>query len=282
MSALSYLYVPGDNPDRFAKAAASGTSAIVLDLEDAVAPEAKETARGHVAEHLAAALPGGVETWVRLNDGESMARDVDAVVGAALNGVIPAKTSTRQELLDLDHLLAEAEARSGLARGAIAVAPLIESGLGVANLVEIARGPRVTTLHLGEVDLAADLGLEPGDDEIELLFARSQAVVACRAAGIESPVAPVSTEFRDLAAFATSTRALRRLGFVGRACIHPLQVAVVHDVFTPTAEQAAKAADILRRLDGGTGVAVDADGRMIDEAVARQARRILSQAAPAH
>ncbi|WGL54100.1 CoA ester lyase [Nocardioides sp. BP30] len=281
MSALSYLYVPGDTPARFAKAEASGASAIVFDLEDAVTPAAKEAARAQVAEHLSGRRPAGVEAWVRLNADELMARDVDAVVGPALTGVIPAKTATRHDVSRLDDLLGQAEARCGLARGRIAVAPLVESGLGLANIFDIAQGPRVTTLHLGEIDLAADLGLEPGADETELLFARSQAVVACSAAGIESPVAPVSAQFRDLEAFAASTRALRRLGFFGRACIHPAQVGAVHDVFTPTAEQAAKAADILRRLDGGSGVAVDADGRMIDEAVARQARRILAQAASA-
>jgi citrate lyase subunit beta/citryl-CoA lyase len=281
VSALSHLYVPGDAPARFGKAEASGAAAVILDLEDAVAPADRDTARGHVAAHLATAPADGVERWVRLNAEEPMALDVEAVVGPTLTGVVPAKTATRDDLLRLDALLAKAEARCGLPRGRIAVAPLIESGLGVANILDIAGGPRVTTLHLGEVDLAADLGLEPGGDEIELLFTRSQAVVACSSAGIESPVAPVSTEFRDLDAFAASTRALRRLGFFGRACIHPAQVSVVHDVFTPTAEQAARAADVLRRLEGGTGVAVDADGRMIDEAVARQARRILAQAAPA-
>lgn len=279
MSAISYLYVPGNNPDRFAKADRVGADAVIFDLEDAVSPADKEAARAQVADHLARPRPAGVEAWVRLNSDDRLGRDVAAVVGPGLRGVIPAKTSNREELVRLDALLADAELACGLRPGRIAVAPLIESGLGVANIVDIAHGPRVTTLHLGEVDLAADLGLEPAGDEIELLFSRSQAVVACSAAGIGSPVAPVSTNFRDLAGFSTSTLGLRRLGFVGRACIHPAQLAVVHEVFTPTAVQTAEAEDILQRLDeAGAGVAVDAAGRMIDEAVARQARRILAQA----
>ncbi|RHW28554.1 CoA ester lyase [Nocardioides immobilis] len=282
MSAISYLYVPGNNPERFVQAEGLGAGAVIFDLEDAVAPADKEAARAQVAAHLALPRPAGVEAWVRLNNDERLGRDIQAVVGPGLRGVIPAKASSRAELARLDALLSEAEVAQGLTRGRIAVGPLIESGLGVANVVEIARAPRVTTLHLGEVDLAADLGLEPGADEIELLFARSQAVVACSAAGIGSPVAPVSTNFRDLAGFSASTRALRRLGFVGRACIHPAQVPVVHEVFTPSTLQAGEAEDILRRLDAaGAGVAVDADGRMIDEAVARQARRTLAQRAPA-
>ncbi|CAN5150950.1 CoA ester lyase [soil metagenome] len=277
MSAITYLYVPGNAVGRFVKADASGADAVIFDLEDAVHRDDKEAARTHVAQHLALPRPAGVETWVRLNGDERVVADVAAVVGPALTGVILAKTAGVEELAALDEVLAAAELERGLVRGRIAVAPLIESGLGLANVVEIARSPRVSTLHLGEVDLAADLGLEPGPDAIELLFARSQVVVACSAAGIGSPVAPVSPDFRDLTAYAVTTRALRRLGFVGRACIHPAQLQVVRDVFTPTATEASEAADVLRRLDEAAGgVAVDAQGRMIDEAVARHARRLLA------
>lgn len=277
MSATSYLYVPGSAPDRFAKADRSGAGAVILDLEDSVGRSEKTLARAHVAQHLSLPRPDGVETWVRLNADERLAGDVRAVVGPGLTGVIPAKTASAAELAVLDDLLADAEREHGLARGRIAVAPLIESGLGLANVLEIAGAPRVTTLHLGEVDLAADLGLEPGPDELELLFARSQVVMACAAAGICSPVAPVSPNFRDIAGYAATTRALRRLGFLGRACIHPAQLEVVHEVFERSPDEVAEATDILRRLDEAAGgVAVDANGRMIDEAVARQARRVLA------
>lgn len=282
MSATSHLYVPGSKPERFHKAEqAVGSGAVIFDLEDAVAPRDKAAARQYVAEHLSRPRPSGPaapQAWVRLNADERLEADVEAVVGVGLSGVIPAKTCSREELDRLDELLTAAEAERGLARGRTAVAPLIESGLGLANVVDIAHGPRVTTLHLGEIDLAADLGLEPGPDETELLFARSQVVVACSAAGITSPVAPVSANFRDLAGFTASTRALRRLGFFGRACIHPDQIPLVEQVFSPSTEQAREAADILRRLeDAGSGVALDAAGRMIDEAVARQARRVLAR-----
>lgn len=277
MTAISYLYVPGNAPARFAKADGSGAGAVIFDLEDAVGRDDKVAARADVARHLALPRPPGVETWVRLNGDERVAGDVAAVVGPGLRGVILAKAASVQQLVALDEMLAAAESKHGLVRGRIAVAPLIESGLGLANVVEIAGGPRVTTLHLGEVDLAADLGVEPGPEGTELLFARSQLVVACSAAGIGSPVAPVSPDFRDLAAYADTTRALRRLGFVGRACIHPAQLPVVRDVFTRTAAETAEAEDILRRLEGAAGgVALDARGRMIDEAVARQARRVLA------
>lgn len=285
MSAISHLYVPGSRPERFLKAErAVGGGAVIFDLEDAVAPRDKAAARGHVAHHLAqhqsrrASGAAALQTWVRLNADERLEADVEAVVGTGLTGVIPAKASSREELDRLDELLAAMEAERGLVRGRTAVAPLIESGLGLANVLDIARGPRVTTLHLGEIDLAGDLGLETGPDESELLFARSQVVVASSAAGIASPVAPVSSTFRDLAGFAASSRALRRLGFFGRACIHPDQIPVVEQVFGHSSEQTREATEVLRRLDeAGSGVAVDADGRMIDEAVARQARRVLAR-----
>lgn len=277
MSATTYLYVPGNAPGRFGKADASGAGAVIFDLEDAVGRRDKAEARALVAQHLALPRPAGVETWVRLNGDEALASDVAAVVGLGPTGVIPAKTGGLEQLVVLDRLLAAAEADQGLVRGRTAVAPLVESGLGLANVVEIAGGPRVTTLHLGEVDLAADLGLEPGPDERELLFARSQVVMACSAAGICSPVAPVSTDYRDLDSYADSTRALRRLGFVGRACIHPAQLPVVREIFTHTAAAMEQARDVLRRVEAAAGgVAVDVHGRMIDEAVARQARRILA------
>ena len=104
---------------------------------------------------------------------------------------------------------------------------------------EIARAPRVQRLQIGEADLRADVGVTPGADERELLYVRSHVVLASTAAGIAPPIAPVSTNFRDLDAFRASTEALARLGFVGRACIHPAQVAIANEVFTPTAEQVA-------------------------------------------
>ncbi|MFI5429814.1 aldolase/citrate lyase family protein [Aeromicrobium sp. UC242_57] len=143
---------------------------------------------------------------------------------------------------------------------------------------EIAAAPRVHRLQVGEADLRADLGVTLGPDERELLWVRSQIVVTSAAAGIAPPIAPVSTDFRDLDALRASTEALARLGFVGRACIHPAQVAVVNDVFTPSAEAIAEAEEVLAALAAaGSGVAVDSRGRMLDEAVARQARRVLAR-----
>ncbi len=156
--------------------------------------------------------------------------------------------------------------------------PLLESAAAVLSAKEIAGAPRVRRLQVGEADLRADVGIETGPDERELLYARSHVVLASRAAGIAPPIAPVSTQFRDLEAFGESTRAMARLGFVGRACIHPAQVAVANQVFTPSPEAVERARRLLAEFGGaGRAVGVGADGRMVDEAVLRQARTVLAR-----
>jgi citrate lyase subunit beta / citryl-CoA lyase len=138
-------------------------------------------------------------------------------------------------------------------------------------------------LAIGEADLASELGIEvsPGDER-EMLSARTMLVLASAAAGLDPPMGPVSTDFRDLDALRASSEALRRLGFRGRSCIHPAQVPVVNDVFTPTPVQLARAQHLVERYDAalaeGAGVITDDNGKMIDEAVVRGARRIVAHA----
>ncbi len=278
MTVRSWLYVPGDRPDRFAKAAATGAGAVVLDLEDAVAPAGKDDARAAVVDWLAGP-PTDVQVWVRVGTGQRGSDDVAAVArGARLTGVVLPKASSRALLERVHDQLLAAEADTGRAPCSLAVSPLVESAAGVLAAPALAGGPRVRCLQLGEVDLAADLGVVPGPDGAELLLARSSVVLASAAAGIAPPPAAVSTEFRDLDAFEAETRALTRMGFRGRACIHPAQVEVVERVCRPGAEEVAAARDVLARLAASPGVAVGADGKLLDEAVARQARATLGLA----
>ncbi|MET7399276.1 CoA ester lyase [Dactylosporangium sp. NPDC005572] len=278
----SYLYVPGDAPAKLAGSLTRGADAVIADLEDAVPAAAKSAARLAVRSWLSS-LPdaGRPAVWVRINPGEAGLEDARAVAVPGLAGVCVAKAETAGELTALAAVLATAEEAAGLPVGGIAVVPLLESAAAVLNAVELARAPRVARLQLGEADLRADLGLTPGPDERELLPIRSHVVVASAAAGIAPPVAPVSTDYRDLDALRSSTEALRRLGFVGRACIHPAQLPVVNEVFTPSPERLAEAADLVRRYDAavasGAAVLVGADGRMVDAAVVRAARRLLSR-----
>ncbi|AHD24093.1 citrate lyase subunit beta (plasmid) [Rhodococcus pyridinivorans SB3094] len=270
--ALTYLYVPGDRPERFDKALASGADAIVLDLEDAVAADRKVLARETVARWIAALAPGSVEVWVRVNPGALQEADIRAVAHPRLTGVWLPKVGSAHDVEQVDGLLTE------LCPDA-AVSALIETAAGVFAAPAIARAPRMRFLQLGEVDLAADLGVEVDDDGTALLFARSRVIAAGVAAGIDPPPAAVSRNFRNSDALEADTRDLARLGFVGRACIHPAQLAPVRRVFTPSSEEVGKARAVLAGLEAAeSGVAVDEAGFLIDEAVARQARRVLERA----
>lgn len=278
----SHLYVPGNRPHVLAKATARGADALIVDLEDAVPAAAKEQARGIVADFLGRAGEGGPALWVRINPGAAGRADLEAVLGPAVAGICLAKAESADEVAEAADLLAALERERGIPVGQVAISPLLESASAVLAARDIAAAPRVHRLQVGEADLCADLGVEPGADERELLWVRSQVVLASAAAGIEPPVAPASTNFTDAAALRASTEALRRLGYRGRACIHPAQLAVVHEVFTPSAEEVARAralvADYEAALASGSGVFVDADGRMVDLAVVRGAQRTVAAA----
>jgi citrate lyase subunit beta/citryl-CoA lyase len=281
----SYLYVPGNAPAKLEKALHRGADAVIVDLEDAVPAAAKQATRLAVADWLSGlsgATDVGVQVWVRINPGAAGHEDARAVLGSALTGVMVAKTESPAELDQLDAVLAETERDRGLVPGSIQVVPLIESAAAMLSARDIAGAPRVARLQVGEADLAADTGITPSEDEREWATTRAMVVLVSAAAGLLPPVAPVSTNFQDLDRLAGSTRALARQGYVGRACIHPDQIPVVNAVFTPTAEEVAAAAEVVARFDEaiaeGSGVIVGPDGRMVDEAVVRQARRVLGLA----
>lgn len=267
----SYLYVPGDQPARLERAATRGADELIVDLEDAVADEAKADALQVVLAWLAAA-PAGPPVWVRVNPGERREEEVVRLATRPrLAGLCLAKTETAADVERVDRLLAAAGRD-------IAVAPLVETARGVVNLHAIAAAPRVRLLHLGELDLALDLGLTPDEAGSQLLPVRSQVVVASRAAGLAAPPAPVSPVIDDDEAYERSTRRLADLGFVGRACIHPRQVAVANQVFGADPRAAAWAREVLdaaRRA--GRGAFRGPDGTMVDEAVLQRARRLLGE-----
>lgn len=282
----SYLYVPADRPDRLARSTGRGADALIVDLEDAVAPASKAEARGHAAAFLAGAGPTEVvEVWVRVNAIGSpyLADDVAAVTGPALCGICLPKCETVQDLVVLDQLLSAAEERSGLPVGSVQVSALVESARGLLGVADLATGARVDRLQLGEADLAADLGVEPGPEEEEFRTARFQLVLVSAAGGLAAPIGPVSRDFTDLERLRRTTEGLRRLGYGGRAAIHPAQVAVINQVFTPSHDEAVHAREVVAHyqeaLEAGVGAVRDGDGTMIDEAVVRSARRILDRVA---
>jgi citrate lyase subunit beta/citryl-CoA lyase len=273
----SFLYVPGNRPDLLDKALAGSADALLVDLEDAVPVAGKADTRDAVARRLAdLGTSGRPAVWVRCNPPPLLDADIRAIGERAdLAGLALAKAEDPATVAGVDaHLRA-------VRGGALPLMPLLESAAAVLAAARLAAAPGVRVLQLGEADLCAETGIRPGTDDVELLAVRTSVLLVSTAAGIDPPLAPVSTEFRDLDAFRRSTEALARLGFHGRACIHPAQVDVANEVFTPSPEAVTHARDIVALLEVSDGVAVDADGRMVDEAVARQARRVLDRVVPA-
>ena len=263
------LYVPGDTPERFDKALASGADEIICDLEDAVAEAAKPAAREAVASWLRA--NSGSPVWVRVNNRPDLI-DTDAAMirdlvaeGIGLAGVVVPKADPDACATDF---------------GGCPVMALIESAEGVFKVHEVALVPGVVRLALGEADLAADLGMVPSPDGLEMWPIRTRVVVASVGVGLIAPCGPVFTDLDDTHGLATTSESLRRLGFGGRAVIHPRQVAAVNEAFTPTAEEVAHAEAVVAELEAATaegrGVAV-LDGKFIDAAVIRQARSVLAR-----
>ena len=266
--ARTYLYVPADNPQRLAKATTRGADAVVIDLEDAVAPDRKAEARENLLSWLAQ-IDTSTQIWVRVNNDAylsdaHLSADLAAASHSRVTGVLLPKAEHPAQVAEV------------IAHTKKPVTPLIESAIGIENMRELARVSGVARLQLGEADLCADLGITLSDNGEELDAIRTALVVTSVAAGIDPPVGPVSTNFKDLVAFEQSTRRLARRGYVGRSCIHPDQVHVANTVFTPSSDEIARAHDVIQRFaQANSGVCVDAQGRMIDAAVVRQAQRVL-------
>ena len=273
--ARSYLFASGTTPHRIERALYAGADAVILDLEDSVPASAKLAARDNVATALDRGVPNGVELWVRVNQPPLGDDDVRCVAPfASLTGLVVPKVEDEGSLCRLVTLLDQLGAPA-------MVEPMLETAAGLLNASRLVHGRRVRRTHLGEVDLSADLGAAPGPDDLELLWARSLLVAHAASADAPPPVGPVSREFRDLGHFRESTQALLRLGFWGRDCIHPSQVGIANEVFSSDPTQLEWATQVLDALahaaHGGKGAAVDIDGRLIDEAVAKLARRVLER-----
>lgn len=270
----SYLYVPGVDEARIAKALEGDADAVVIDLEDAVAPERKADARRLTAEVVASPLAKPV--FVRINSPGSglAADDLAAVVGPGLVGVRVPKVESTEQIREVVRWL------SG--RQPVMIVALIESALGVERAAEIAASEGVVALAMGEADLRADLGVTTDDG---LLYARSRCVTAARAAG-RLAVQSVFVDLRDTDGLAASTRWGRQMGFTGRSAIHPAQVAVINDVLTPTDDERRRAEEVVEAYERsrreGSGAAVTPDGWFVDEAVVRAARMVLGLAGRSH
>jgi citrate lyase subunit beta / citryl-CoA lyase len=262
----TYLFVPGDRPERFAKALATEADAVIVDLEDAVLPAAKPAARDAVSAFLATAADRG-RLVVRIND-ESTAWFDDDLALLASRGV-PTVMLPKAERV-------ETVARLRAACPAIAVLALVESARGVVAAEALAAAPGVQRLVFGTLDFALDLDMTPDPGALDPVASRL--AIASRAAGIASPVAGVTTAIDDEALLLADLARARAFGFGAKLCIHPKQVAPLHAALRPTEADLAWARRVLAAAAASPG-AVQLDGRMVDRPVIERARRLVERAA---
>ena len=261
MPRRSYLFVPADRADRYDKALAAGAGAVIVDLEDAVAPDAKVAAREQLLRWFSRAPS---QVLVRVNAGETewFADDLALCGHAAVAGVVVPKAERRA---DLAHASAIAAGRR--------LYPLIETAAGYDAMRTLASAPGVERLMFGSIDFQVDLGIG-GEDDALLVF-RSHMVLASRLAGVRAPVDGVSPAIDDAEALRADAERARRLGFGAKLCIHPKQVAVVERAFAPSEAERDWARRVLDAAARAKGGVVAVDGRMVDKPVMLRARAIL-------
>jgi citrate lyase subunit beta/citryl-CoA lyase len=279
----SMLFVPADSERKLAKAAGAGADALILDLEDSVLPEAKPVARVLATEYLRNP-PNDTPLWVRVNDLASgeLLEDLAAVVAVRPTGIILPKIRGPEDVLTATHYLEALEAAAGLREHRIRILALVtETPSAVLRMGELVNAPtsRLTAVGWGAEDLSSALGA--GDPRVPgggwrsmYELARNHCLLAAHALGVEA-IDTVYVNFRDAEGLKTACQASRHDGFTGRFAIHPDQVAVINQAFTPSAAEIALARRIVDAFAAGAG-AVSIDGKMYDIPHLKAARRLIS------
>jgi citrate lyase subunit beta/citryl-CoA lyase len=276
----SRLYVPGSEPKYFVNAALHGADAITLDLEDSVHPSEKDAARVLVRNALRAVDFLRCERMVRINRLPLGLEDLEEIVPESPDLILIPKVETPRQVLDASDKIAEMKAAFGITRP-IWLMPILESALGVEKAYEIAAASEeIAALTIGLEDYTADLGVVKTSTGTESLFARQRIVNAAHAAGIQA-IDSVFGDVGDIDALRTWALNSRAMGFAGMACVHPLQIAVIHQAFAPTAAEIEKAQNIVAAYHEaqkkGLGV-VNLGSKMIDAPVVQRALKLMAQA----
>jgi len=257
----SYLFVPGNRPERFTKACSAGADAVIIDLEDAVPFSEKATARAALAAWLSSSQP----VLVRINGTQSewFRDDVELCRHPAVMGIVLPKAQEAEEI----GFIAE---RIGMDKS---ILPLIETARGMWQALDLAQTPPVQRLLFGSIDFQLDLGID-GEGE-ELLYFRSRLVLVSRVAGIHSPVDGVCQTIDSPEALRADSLRAKHLGFGAKLCIHPKQVAQVNQCFSPTPEEVAWATKVMKAAAAAGDAAVAVDGKMVDRPIILKAQEIL-------
>lgn len=276
------LFAPASDARKVAKVFGCGADAVILDLEDAVAVAEKPAARS--AAVAAMQTPRPCRGYVRVNGLTTpfAYEDFEIVVAGGIDGIVVPKIESAGELSTAEWLLGAIEAKRGLPVGAIDLLPIIETGKGVAAAQSIAAAARRTRrLCFGAGDYAADMGLEWSRNEAEMAHARAEIALASRAADMSAPIDTVWVRLGDTEGLIASAETVRSMGYTGKLCIHPEQVTAVNTVFTPDADEVARArriVDAFEEAEADGAASIQVDGAFVDYPIVERARLTLSLA----
>lgn len=280
----SLLFAPANHERHASKALGGAADAAILDLEDAVAVAEKPAARVAARASIEHRAKGHAFAFVRVNGLRTPYAydDLQSVVVAGLDGIVVPKVESAADVCTVDWLLAQLERERGLPLGGVTVIPIIETVAGLAHVGEIAgASPRVRQLAFGAVDFVLDAGMTWTPGHEGLIWARVRIALASREAGLQPPLDTVFPDLTDRAGLVEETRLAKRLGFQGKLCIHPEQVDVVNDLFTPAPAEVERARRVVAAFDdalAGGSASLQLDGQFIDYPVAAKARQVVQLA----
>lgn len=279
----SMLFLPGNTPNIIVNGEILGSDAVILDLEDAVAPAEKDSARNLVRNAIKYMGFGKCEVVVRVNsiDTQFWKKDLDAIIPVKPSLIMPPKTGSAGDVLAVDEYISGLEKSLGMEPGSVGLIPLIETALGVENAFQIASASkRVKAFFLGGEDLTADLQCKRTKEGNEIFYARSRMVCAARAAGVDVYDTPF-TDVNDDEGIYTDARLARSLGFTGKASISPRHVKAINEVFSPTEKDIDYAYEVMEAIrigkEQGKG-AVSLRGKMIDAPIVARAMQTIRAA----
>ena len=279
----SMLFLPGNTPNIIQNGGILGADAVILDLEDAVAPAEKDSARILVRNVIRGMGFDSCEVIVRINaiDTSYWQKDLDAIIPVRPSLIMPPKTACAQDVLTVDAYITQLEEKLGMETGSVGLIPLIETALGIENAFQIASAcPRVKAIFLGGEDLTADLHCKRTKEGEEIAYARSRMVCAARAAGVEVYDTPF-TDVHDDEGIYTDAKKAKSLGFTGKSAISPRHVGAINEVFSPSLQDIEYAYEVMEAIrigkEQGKG-AVSLRGKMIDAPIVARAMQTIEAA----
>ena len=280
----SFLFTPANHPRRVEKVFQVGADAVILDLEDAVAISEKPAARQDVVNAFSSRPNSATRHYVRVNsiDTPYCEDDIKATVGPWLDGVVLPKVESRACLNELERMLAAAEAEQGIPVGSLDLMPIIETARGVESAKKIATADsRIKRLAFGGGDYTLDLNYQWEADEAVLAYARAKLSHASRLGDLEPPIDTVVLQIKDNDRFLQSARQGKQFGFGGKLCIHPDQIPLTHEIFTPSEAEIAHARAVVAAFEAAEAAgsaSIQLDGYFIDYPIVYKSQRILALA----